>query len=118
MMLTIATKTSWAVTPSLGFHDQSMELMPPVESLACTPVAIMVMPLAEMMETKSMYPRMAISVKDGGTDTPKRMMADTIPKTRPQAPLLVRSLKAMVPVKQCDPETKMSSRSQMMVTTS
>ena len=83
-----------------GHADQFTALRPPGASPDWMLVAMIVIPIANTMETKSMYPKIAISVKDGGMARIRRIMAETTPKTIPQAPLSVMFWKAMVPVKQ------------------
>lgn len=99
-MFVTARKASEKVTSAAGQRLQSTAERPPVELLASMPVAMMVTPMAMMMDTKSMYPRMANSAKEGGMATRKRMMAEMTDQTKAQVSYSSTMLiQAIVPVK-------------------
>lgn len=76
-ILVIAMKASLKLRLSWGQADQLLTAPPdwPNE----TPVAMIVTPMASMIDTKSMYPKIATSANDGGRASISKMMADTIP---------------------------------------
>jgi hypothetical protein len=114
MMLVVDRKADLRVMSAGGQADQGTAAMPPADSVATTPVAMMVIPMAITMETKSMYPRMANSEKLGGTASAKRMMAEIAAQTSAQ---IVGSstirINAMVPVRVCDPTRRMRNSANM-----
>lgn len=115
-MLPRAMKASTNVRPSLGHADQSEAGIRPW--LCWTPVPMIVIPMARMIDTKSMYPRIATSANEGGRARRNRMIADTTPNTREQAPLSVMFPKAIAPVRLCEPTKKISCSANMTPTSS
>ena len=103
-MLVVLRKADLSEMSSGGQADHSTAERPPGCWLAETPVAMTVIPIAAMMDTKSMYPRIANSAKLGGRANRNKTMAEMTAHTSAQreaSSTIV--MKAMVPERVCEP---------------
>jgi hypothetical protein len=103
-MFVVLRKADFSEMSSGGQADHSTAERPPGCRLASTPVAITVIMIAAMMDTKSMYPRIANSAKLGGRANRKRMIAEITAHTSAQRDVSSTILtKAIVPERVCEP---------------
>lgn len=103
-MFVVLKKADFSEMSSGGQADHSTAERPPGCWLAATPVEITVIAIAAMMDTKSMYPRIANSAKLGGRAKRKRMIAEMTAHTNAQREVSSTILmKAIVPERVCEP---------------